>query len=286
MSGRWYKRCGADFIHGTMMLTLEEKGAYSLCLDLIYDRGGPIPDDARWLSGVCGISMRKWGAIRARLVELGKLVADAGHLSNSRADLELVSAELHTRKLAEAGAKGGRKRAENQPNLNIISDLAQASLKLYREDKRREEKPPSPPEGGRRGKTALPEDWVLPAVGDLPPKARACAEQWTRESYETRGEEFVSFWRSRGRMMKDWRLTWAGRVVDIHSQVMRDQKNGTAPKPIAQQLPDEDRRERDLKNADWFERIGKADEAADIRRRWATVPSGTAIGDIARRLQH
>src|SRR5688572_31678835 len=55
VSARWYKRCGADFIHGTMMLTLEEKGAYSLCLDLIYDRGGPIPDDARWLSGVCGV---------------------------------------------------------------------------------------------------------------------------------------------------------------------------------------------------------------------------------------
>jgi uncharacterized protein YdaU (DUF1376 family) len=59
---RWYKRCGADFIHGTMMLSLEEKGAYSLCLDLIYDRGGPIPDDARWLSGVCGVSLRKWGS--------------------------------------------------------------------------------------------------------------------------------------------------------------------------------------------------------------------------------
>ena len=71
---RWYKRCGADFIHGTMMLTLEEKGAYSLCLDLIYDRGAPIPDDARWLSGVCGVSMRKWNALRNRLIELGTAV--------------------------------------------------------------------------------------------------------------------------------------------------------------------------------------------------------------------
>ncbi len=81
MTARWYKRCGADFIHGTMMLTLEEKGAYSLCLDLIYDRGGPIPDDARWLSGVCGVSIRKWNAIRERLLELGKLSVADGLLS-------------------------------------------------------------------------------------------------------------------------------------------------------------------------------------------------------------
>jgi uncharacterized protein YdaU (DUF1376 family) len=233
MSARWYKRCGADFIHGTMMLTLEEKGAYSLCLDLIYDRGGPIPDDARWLSGVCGVSLRKWASIRERLLSLGKIAAENGHLTNSRAALELVSAELSARKLAEAGSKGGRKRAENQFDHNVISDLAQATLKLL--DKRREDKkePPNPLAGGRRGKTVLPEDWALPPIEDLPPKARACAEQWTKDNYETRGEEFISFWRSRGRMMKDWRLTWAGRVVDLHSQVMRDQKFGnSAPVPI------------------------------------------------------
>jgi len=29
--------------------------------------------------------------------------------------------------------------------------------------------------------------------------------------------------------MTDWRLTWAGRVVAMHSEVMRDQKFGNAP---------------------------------------------------------
>lgn len=136
---RWYKRSGADFIHGTMMLTLGEKGAYSLCLDLIYDRGGPIPDDARWLSGVCGVSLRKWNAIRERLISLGKIYSDGEHLSNSRADLELVSAELQRRNQAEAGAKGGRKRAENAATSKENSNLAQATLKPIeeiREDKK------------------------------------------------------------------------------------------------------------------------------------------------------
>jgi uncharacterized protein YdaU (DUF1376 family) len=137
MTARWYKRCGADFIHGTMMLTLEEKGAYSLCLDLIYDRGGPIPDDARWLSGVCGVSIRKWNAIRQRLLDLGKLSAGHDMLSNARADLELVSAALSSRERAESGAKGGRKRAENAGGSKENNDLGQAELK--REEKIREE---------------------------------------------------------------------------------------------------------------------------------------------------
>src|SRR3546814_8063377 len=91
MSARpWYKRYGADFVHGSLGLSLEEKGAYSLCLDLIYDRGGPIPDDDRWLAGVCGVSIRKWKAVRARLIEAGKIIERDGRLSNHSAEKEKI----------------------------------------------------------------------------------------------------------------------------------------------------------------------------------------------------
>lgn len=235
---RWYKRCGADFIHGTMMLTLEEKGAYSLCLDLIYDRGGPIPDDARWLSGVCGVSIRKWNAIRERLLSLGKLVSNGEHLSNRRADLEILSAELHRRNQAESGAKGGRKRAENAAASKENSGLAQATLKPIEEIREDKKETPKPPEGGRRGKTVIPEDWKLPAVEDLPPKARGCAEQWTKQSYETHGEAFHSYWRSERSQKADWRLTWGNRVVALHDRVMRAQKFGNDPKAPANDQAD------------------------------------------------
>lgn len=144
MSARWYKRCGADFIHGTMSLTLEEKGAYSLCLDLIYDRGGPIPDDARWLSGVCGVSIRKWNSLRERLIETGKIYIANGLLSNVRADLELVSTELQRRNQAESGAKGGRSTAEKRGAVKENSDLVVATLNPI--DKIREDKS-KPPNG-------------------------------------------------------------------------------------------------------------------------------------------
>lgn len=284
---RWYKRCGADFIHGTMMLSLEEKGAYSLCLDLIYDRGGPIPDDARWIAGVCGVSMRKWNGIRARLLGLGKLRQEGECLTNVRAVFELASAERSARERAESGARGGRKRAENAKPTPENRDLGEAELKRRDKIKEEEEGPPKPHwsgeypapctphpsagsgKTGRSGRTCLPEDWALPAIADLPPRARACAEQWTRESYETRGEEFVSFWRSRGRTMKDWRLTWAGRVVDIHAQVMRDEKAGHAPAALPENL------------ARWTEEAKrrKLRELAEIERQGVVRPIGRD-GDV------
>lgn len=89
---------------------------------------------------------------------------------------------------------------------------------------------PLTPQGGRKGKSCLPSDWVLPSVSDLPPKAQACAEQWTDASYETHGEAFVNYWSSERRQKADWRLTWANRIVDIHDKVMRAQKFGNDPK--------------------------------------------------------
>jgi Uncharacterized protein conserved in bacteria len=48
-------------------LTLEQRGAYDTLLDLIYERGGPVPDDDRWLSGWMGVSPRRWRQIRQEL---------------------------------------------------------------------------------------------------------------------------------------------------------------------------------------------------------------------------
>lgn len=130
MSDRpWYKRYGGDFVLGTMSLTLEEKGAYSLCLDLIYDRGAPIPDDERWLAGVCGVSVRRWRVIRDRLIEIGKLSANGGKLSNERAEKELENSAKTSREHVENGASGGRKRAENAASSKENSNLGQAGLK-------------------------------------------------------------------------------------------------------------------------------------------------------------
>jgi uncharacterized protein YdaU (DUF1376 family) len=111
---RWYKREGAAFIQSTLGLSLEEKGAFALCLDLIYANSGPIADDARWLAGVCNVSVRKWSALRKRLLGIGKLyVTDNDKLMNNRAEREIAALDVRHEDAAENDAKGRGKCADN-----------------------------------------------------------------------------------------------------------------------------------------------------------------------------
>jgi len=128
----WYRRFPDNFIAGTVGLTLEEKGAYSLVLDLIYVRGGPVPDEPRYIAGVCNCSVRKWNAIRQRLIDLGKIAAIDGRLMNPRAEKELEISAKTAEERAESGSKGGVKSAENRDVRSKSNDLGQAALKHTR----------------------------------------------------------------------------------------------------------------------------------------------------------
>lgn len=160
-----------------------------------------------------------------------------------------------------------------------------------REEFKEESTPPTPPAGGRRGKTRFPEDWVLPAVSDLPPKAKACAEQWTPESYETHGEAYAAYWRGNGKMMVDWVATWCNRIIALHSQVMRDQKFGNAPTPspgASTPATDEDWNAYCDRCASRAEQMGRQSEADEWRskRRADASPRAKrpqAIGDLLNR---
>lgn len=128
----WYKRYPSDFIAGTVGLSLEQKGAYSLILDVIYDRGGPVPDDARYWAGLCGCSVRKWNTIKTELAAMGKIALADGFISNFRAEKEIENSKTTAEKHAKNGSKGGRKRAENEADDSKNNDLVQAGLKHTR----------------------------------------------------------------------------------------------------------------------------------------------------------
>ena len=123
----WYRRFPDNFIGGTVGLSLEEKGAYSLILDLMYVRGGPIPDEPRYIAGVCNCSVRKWTAIRQRLIDAGKIVVADGFLVNARAQNEMAKADEVAEKLAENGAKGGVKSGETRRASKKSKGLAEAN---------------------------------------------------------------------------------------------------------------------------------------------------------------
>lgn len=126
----WYRRFPDNFIAGTVGLTLEEKGAYSLILDLMYVRGGPVPDEPRYIAGVCNCSVRRWNQIRQRLLDLGKISAIDGVLTNHRAEEEIEIARKISREAAENGAKGGIKSGEIRAQVKKNNALDEAKPKL------------------------------------------------------------------------------------------------------------------------------------------------------------
>ena len=85
----YYKAYPRDFIEGTIGMPFEAKCGYRVVLDLIYMQGGSLPDDSRYISGLLGCSVRKWSSLRQTQLDLGKIDAENGVISNKRARNEL-----------------------------------------------------------------------------------------------------------------------------------------------------------------------------------------------------
>jgi uncharacterized protein YdaU (DUF1376 family) len=129
----YYKAYPRDFIQGTIGMPFEVKCAYRVVLDLIYMQGGNLPDDARYISGVLGCSVRKWKAIREALIDAGKIQVVEGCLINERADREIEALT----KLQEKQRENARKSGDNS---------RETSRKV--EDKPREKSPKSSKNNG------------------------------------------------------------------------------------------------------------------------------------------
>lgn len=176
----YHKRYHSDALAGFMALTLEERGAYQTLLDMMYDRGGPLIDNERLLAGYMNCSLRKWRQVRDQLIEKGKIfLTRDGLISNSRARKEIENASKTRRKLIEAGAKGGRTRAENEkkPNenngaeqatLEAGSSSAQAIRATTRSQKlEREEESPQPPSLPADVRSVMEEGGFISPPSDL-----------------------------------------------------------------------------------------------------------------------
>lgn len=110
----WVKWVPADFINGVFGLSAETIGVYAIILNLIYDNGGPIVDDAKVLSR--RLSMRPTSLEKrlSELVKAKKIVRVDGVISNSRAEIEI---EARAKKLGESRTKVGEKSVETRQNL-------------------------------------------------------------------------------------------------------------------------------------------------------------------------
>lgn len=178
-----------------------------------------------------------------------------------------------------------RKRSENgrSDDSKKDDDGGVTSLSRHRDAPETEteldtEVTPLAPRKRGKGATVIPKDWVACMLSDLTPKARACAEQWTRASYETVAEGFALYWQRTGKTTKDWHAAWCGWIIREHAKVMRDQKFGNAAPSIngkaASNLPPEQVEANRKALANIYDMQGRGDEAAQLRRQLAQSAVG------------
>jgi uncharacterized protein YdaU (DUF1376 family) len=99
-----HRRFPKDMLHESMTMDMRDYGAYCIVLDLIYQYGGAVPDDASLISRYMrGCNAMGWKNIRSRLLGSGHIYQDGDSLRSLRADAELKEAG----RIREANAMGG-----------------------------------------------------------------------------------------------------------------------------------------------------------------------------------
>lgn len=114
----YYKAYPRDFIEGTIGMSFELKAAYRLVLDLIYMQGGNLPDDARYISGLLGCTMRKWNVLRDELISIGKIEITGEFLTNKRAVIELETLAKLQEKQSERASTPRKNKGLQKPRLS------------------------------------------------------------------------------------------------------------------------------------------------------------------------
>lgn len=113
---KYYKRDPDAFKGGTLGLTLEEIGAYTLLLDDIYARDGYVPDDIGYLCRLWRCDPRVARRLRETLIIEEKASTTGVLMTNLRAMYELSTADVTRYLNAKRKRKqrnGGQSHAEN-----------------------------------------------------------------------------------------------------------------------------------------------------------------------------
>ena len=127
----WFKFFGRDFRDGVRgVLTLEEAGAYTIVLSLIYETENRLLDDERIICAHLNVDGRVWRRIRRRLIEVGKLTLEDGLLVNARATSELSSALLVSEVRQKSGRSGGEQSGKSRANQMKIKEPAEANASI------------------------------------------------------------------------------------------------------------------------------------------------------------
>lgn len=138
----WFRFFPSKFMSGIRGLGANEVKVYISLLCRMYERGGPLKNDAEILATYCELRPSSFEPALARLVRLEKIfLTDDGMLFNAAAEQEIARRGAYSENAKRAGKKSAEKRMENQGEQSAD---AQPTTNQIREEKRREDTPISP----------------------------------------------------------------------------------------------------------------------------------------------
>jgi uncharacterized protein YdaU (DUF1376 family) len=113
----WYKHDPDAFIAGTTELSLEEVGAYSLVIDLLYSRDGIVPDDDTFLCRTLRCHKRTWRKLKKSLIAKGKIWVTPDRMLMAKRVLKQLNELRVQSEIASSNARTGWQKRKN-PNEN------------------------------------------------------------------------------------------------------------------------------------------------------------------------
>lgn len=125
----YHRRYHQDALQGYRKLDLEQRGAYSTILDLIYDEGGPIDYNERWLAGELNCTVGKARKLISQLIELRKIyLTAAGKISNHRCEQEIENSIKISKNCAKSVKFREEKRRKKAETTNVFNGNRHRSI--------------------------------------------------------------------------------------------------------------------------------------------------------------
>ena len=128
----WFQFYPNDWLAGTRGMSVVENGVYITIIAALYDRRGPIPNDADDLARMCGATKNQLTVALKKLIERGKLIVTEKGIWNSRVETELKSSDARresSKKAAEIRWNGKDK--ENQQQVNATASKPHCETDAY-----------------------------------------------------------------------------------------------------------------------------------------------------------
>lgn len=146
----------ADYFADTTHLTTFQHGCYMLLIGAYWRRGGPLPNDDRFLAQACRTTLDKWRG-RAKISVAAMFTGEGDWLRHKRIDLEILKSSERLDSARANGRAGGLAK----------SKLTTITTTTTKEESKREGSPLAPLASNGKGEvhlkpkgSRLPDDWM------------------------------------------------------------------------------------------------------------------------------